>query len=160
MDDVELDGVADWVRARMHPLAWFARQAELVAVPSNTSDERHNWDMVEISDDDFERMVSEVFDALPDEMVRGVENVAIVVENQPLGERPRLFGLYRGHPLTTRGVYGFGELPDRITLYKNNPQEYSVDLEALRSRVRITLVHEIGHYFGLDDARLRELGWA
>ena len=56
----------------------------------------HNWDMVEISDDDFERMVSEVFDALPDDMVRGVENVAIVVENQPLGERPRLFGLYRG----------------------------------------------------------------
>jgi len=120
----------------------------------------HNGDMVEISDDDFERMVSEVFDALPDEMVRGVENVAITVENQPLGERPRLFGLYRGHPLTTRGVYGFGELPDRITLYKNNLQEHSADLDALRARVRITLVHEIGHYFGLDDARLHELGWA
>ena len=120
----------------------------------------HNGDMVEISDDDFERMVSEVFDALPDEMVRGVENVAITVENQPLGERPRLFGLYRGHPLTTRGVYGFGELPDRITLYKNNLQEHSPDLDALRARVHITLVHEIGHYFGLDDARLQELGWA
>ncbi|MDQ0894982.1 metallopeptidase family protein [Agromyces ramosus] len=116
--------------------------------------------MVEISDEDFERMVSEAFDALPDDMVRGVENVAIVVENQPVGERPRLFGQYRGHPLTTRGVYGFGELPDRITLYKNNLQEHSADLEALRSRVHITLVHEIGHYFGLDDARLHELGWA
>jgi predicted Zn-dependent protease with MMP-like domain len=116
--------------------------------------------MVEISYDDFERMVAEVFDALPDDMVRGVENVGIVIENQPLGERPRLFGQYRGHPLTTRGVYGFGELPDRITLYTNNMQEHSADLDALRSRVRITLVHEIGHYFGLDDARLRELGWA
>jgi predicted Zn-dependent protease with MMP-like domain len=116
--------------------------------------------MVEISDDDFERMVSEEFDALPDDMVRGLENVGIVVENQPVGERPRLFGLYRGHPLTTRGVYGFGELPDRITLYKNNLQEHSADLDALRARVHITLVHEIGHYFGLDDARLRELGWA
>ena len=82
------------------------------------------------------------------------------IENQPLGQRPRLFGLYRGHPLTTRGVYGFGELPDRITLYKNNLQEHSADLDALRTRVRITLVHEIGHYFGLDDARLHELGWA
>lgn len=116
--------------------------------------------MVEISDDDFERMVSEVFDALPDDMVGGLENVGIVIENQPVGQRPRLFGLYRGHPLTTRGVYGFGELPDRITLYKNNMQEHSADLEMLRTRVRITLVHEIGHYFGLDDARLRELGWA
>ena len=116
--------------------------------------------MVEISDDAFERMVAEELDALPDDMIRGIENVAIVVENQPLAQRPRLFGQYRGHPLTTRGVYGFGELPDRITLYKNNLQEHSADLDALRSRVRITLVHEIGHYFGLDDTRLRQLGWA
>jgi predicted Zn-dependent protease with MMP-like domain len=116
--------------------------------------------VVAISDDDFERMVAEVFDALPDDMVRGLENVGIVVANQPLGERPRLFGQYRGQPLTTRGVYGFGELPDRITLFKNNLQAHSGDLDALRSRVRITLVHEIGHYFGLDDVRLHELGWA
>lgn len=120
----------------------------------------HNGSMVEISDADFERMVGEVFDALPDDMVRGVENVAILIENQPVGERPRLFGLYSGRPLKTRGVYGFGELPDRITLFQNNMQEHSVDLESLRTRVRITLVHEIGHYFGLDDAKLGELGWA
>ena len=116
--------------------------------------------MIELSDDDFERMVAEELDALPDDMVRGIENVAIVVENQPLREGPRLFGQYRGHPLTTRGIYGIGELPDGITLYKNNLQEHSADLDALRSRVHITLVHEIGHYFGLDDARLHELGWA
>ena len=113
-----------------------------------------------MSADEFERMVGEVFDALPDDMVRGLENVGIVVENQPVGERPRLFGQYRGRPLTTRGVYGFGELPDRITLFQNNLQEHSADLDGLRSQVRVTLVHEIGHYFGLDDARLRELGWA
>ncbi|MGR0319708.1 metallopeptidase family protein [Agromyces sp. ZXT2-3] len=116
--------------------------------------------MVRISDDDFERLLGEVFDALPDEMVRGLENVAISFEDQPIAQRPRLFGQYRGHPLTTRGVYGFGELPDRITLYKNNLEEHSADVGALRARVRITLVHEIGHYFGLDDAKLRELGWA
>jgi predicted Zn-dependent protease with MMP-like domain len=133
---------------RMRRGARLARRAE------------HNGDMVEISDDDFDRMVGEVFDALPDEMVRGVENVAILIENQPLWQRPRLFGLYSGHPLKTRGVYGFGELPDRITLFKNNMQEHSADLESLRARVRITLVHEIGHYFGLDDAKLQELGWA
>jgi predicted Zn-dependent protease with MMP-like domain len=120
----------------------------------------HNGSMVEISDADFERMVGEVFDALPDDRVRGVENVAILIENQPVGERPRLFGLYSGRPLKTRGVYGFGELPDRITLFQNNMQEHSADVESLRTRVRITLVHEIGHYFGLDDAKLGELGWA
>ena len=62
--------------------------------------------------------------------------------------------------LTRRGVYGYGELPDRITLFKNNIQERSADLDELRRRVRVTLVHEIGHYFGLSDARLHELGWA
>ena len=93
-------------------------------------------------------------------MVRGLENVAILIADQPPGQWPRLYGLYSGRPLKTRGVYGYGELPDRITLFKNNMQARSEDLDALRARVRITLVHEIGHYFGLDDARLRELGWA
>ncbi|WP_116082301.1 metallopeptidase family protein [Agromyces sp. PvR057] len=116
--------------------------------------------MVEISDDEFERMVADEFDALPDEMVTGLENVAILTANQPVGERPRLYGLYSGRPLKTRGVYGYGELPDRITLFKNTMAEHSADLDALRARVRITLVHEIGHYFGLDDQRLGELGWA
>ncbi len=116
--------------------------------------------MVEISDADFEAMVGEVFDALPDDMVAPLENVAVLIENQPPDARPRLYGLYSGHPLTRRGVYGFGELPDRITLYRNNLAAHSADLTELRARVRVTLVHEIGHYFGLDDARLQELGWA
>ncbi len=91
----------------------------------------------------------------------GLENVAILTANQPAGGQwPRLYGLYSGRPLKTRGVYGYGELPDRITLFKNTMQEHSADLDALRARVRITLVHEIGHYFGLDDERLGELGWA
>ena len=116
--------------------------------------------MIEISDEEFERMVVDEYDAIPDDMVGELENVAILVANQPLAERPRLFGLYSGHPLTSRGMYGYGELPDRITLYKNNIQEHSNTLEQLRERVRITLVHEIGHYYGLHDAKLRELGWA
>ena len=116
--------------------------------------------MIEISDADFERLVGDVFDALPDDMVRPLENVAILIENQSLGARPRLYGQYSGHPLTRRGYYGFGELPDRITLYRNNLAASVSDLDALRARVRVTLVHEIGHYFGLDDARLTELGWA
>ncbi|WP_223690894.1 metallopeptidase family protein [Leifsonia poae] len=116
--------------------------------------------MVEISDGDFEAMVNDVYDGLPRDMVEPLENVAILLEDQPAGARPRLYGLYSGHPLTKRGYYGFGELPDRITLYKNNLAEHSATLDELRARVRVTLVHEIGHYFGLDDARLHELGWA
>ncbi len=116
--------------------------------------------MVEIGADAFEALVGEVFDALPADMVEPLENVAILIEDQPPGARPRLYGLYSGHPLTRRGVYGFGELPDRITLYRNNLAASVSTMDALRARVRITLVHEIGHYFGLDDARLQELGWA
>jgi predicted Zn-dependent protease with MMP-like domain len=116
--------------------------------------------MIEISDEEFESVVVEEYDAIPDDMVGELENVAILVENQPIDQRPRLFGLYTGHPLTSRGLYGYGELPDRITLYKNNIQEHSDTLEQLRQRVRTTLVHEIGHYYGLNDEKLRELGWA
>lgn len=116
--------------------------------------------MVHLSDDDFDRLVDEVYGALPDDMVRPLENVAILVADQPAGARPRLYGLYTGHPLTRRGVYGFGELPDRITLFRNNLEASCDTVEQLRARVRITLVHEIGHYFGLDDARLHQLGWA
>ncbi|MBO1738739.1 metallopeptidase family protein [Leifsonia sp. TF02-11] len=116
--------------------------------------------MVRIADDEFERLVDEVFDGLPEDMVRPLENVAILIADQPLGARPRLYGLYTGHPLTKRGVYGFGELPDRITLFRNNLEASCETVEQLRARVHITLVHEIGHYFGLDDARLQELGWA
>lgn len=115
---------------------------------------------MEIAAEAFEAMVGEVFDALPEDMVGPLENVAILIEDQPAGARPRLFGLYSGHPLTGRGAYGFGELPDRITLYRNNLAASAPDLAELRARVRVTLVHEIGHYFGLDDARLQQLGWA
>ncbi|KQR54329.1 hypothetical protein ASF88_05900 [Leifsonia sp. Leaf336] len=116
--------------------------------------------MVRMADDEFDRLVDEVFDGLPEDMVRPLENVAILIADQPAGARPRLYGLYTGHPLTRRGVYGFGELPDRITLFRNNLEASCETVEQLRARVRITLVHEIGHYFGLDDARLQELGWA
>jgi len=116
--------------------------------------------MVRITDEEFEAMVGEVFDSLPDDMVAPLENVALLIADQPPGARPRLYGLYSGRPLTTRGVYGFGELPDRITLFRNNLEASCSTIEELRARVRVTLVHEIGHYFGLDDARLRELGWA
>ncbi|HEU0257548.1 MAG TPA: metallopeptidase family protein, partial [Microbacteriaceae bacterium] len=71
-----------------------------------------------------------------------------------------LLGLYEGVALTRRGDYGFGDLPDRILLFRLPLLRAGGDLDGVRREVRITLVHEIGHFHGLDDDRLHELGWA
>jgi predicted Zn-dependent protease with MMP-like domain len=107
----------------------------------------------------FEALVAEELDALPLEMVEGLENVAFVVEDEP-EDGEELFGRYDGVDLPSRGAYGFGELPDRIVLFRLPHLAAASTLEELRDEVHITLVHEIGHYYGLDDERLHELGWA
>ncbi|MFC4223489.1 metallopeptidase family protein [Lysinibacter cavernae] len=116
--------------------------------------------MVEITDEDFETLVTAELDALPDNMVEGLDNIIFVIEDLPEDGSTDLLGLYDGLALTERGDYGYGEIPDRITLFKHNLQAHCDDLEHLRDEVRITLVHEIAHHFGIDDERLHELGWA
>ncbi|MGN6445876.1 metallopeptidase family protein [Amnibacterium sp.] len=114
---------------------------------------------MQLSAEEFERIVEEQLDALPDDVVDGLENVAFVVEDAP-ADGEDLLGRYDGVALTRRGQYGFGELPDRIVVFRL-PHLASVDsLDELRTEIRTTLVHEIGHYFGLDDDRLHDLGWA
>jgi predicted Zn-dependent protease with MMP-like domain len=107
----------------------------------------------------FERIVEEELDALPDEMVEGLQNVAFVVEDAP-ADGEDLLGRYEGVDLTRRGQYGFGELPDRIVVFRLPHLDAADSVEALRDEVRTTLVHEIGHHYGLDDERLHTLGWA
>lgn len=109
--------------------------------------------------DEFEQLVEDELDALPDDMVAGLDNVAFLVEDRPTDGSMNLLGLYDGVDLTRRGQYGFGELPDRITLYREPLLAISADEEELRDQVHVTLVHEIAHYFGIDDAELHELGW-
>lgn len=109
--------------------------------------------------DAFEKLVVEELDALPDEMVDGLENVAFVTEDRPEGDADVL-GLYQGVALTHRDRYGFGELPDRIVLYREPLLSICADLDELHDQVHITLVHEIGHYYGIDDEELHRLGWA
>ncbi len=108
----------------------------------------------------FEKLVIEELDMLPDDMVEGIENVAFVTEDLPEDGSLDLLGLYQGVALTHRDTYGFGELPDRIVLYREPLLSVSDDLEELHDQVHVTLVHEIGHYYGLDDEQLHELGWA
>ncbi|MEJ1091915.1 metallopeptidase family protein [Microbacterium istanbulense] len=107
----------------------------------------------------FERLVVEELDLLPDEMVDGLENIVFVVEDAAEnGEE--LFGLYDGLALTERGQYGMGELPDRIIVYRTAHLAACRTERQLRDEVHTTLVHEIAHYYGIDDAQLHEMGWA
>lgn len=108
----------------------------------------------------FENLVVDELDQLPDEMVDGLDNVVFVVEDRPEDGSLDLLGLYDGLALTERDRYGMGELPDRIVVYRE-PHLAQVENEAeLRDEVHTTLVHEIAHFFGIDDEQLHELGWA
>lgn len=116
------------------------------------------WD-ARIDGAEFERLVIDELDLLPDDMVDGLVNVVFVTEDRPEDGALQLLGLYDGIALTERGDYGFGELPDRIILFREPMLAACDDLDQLRDEIHITLVHEIAHFYGIDDARLHELGW-
>jgi predicted Zn-dependent protease with MMP-like domain len=116
--------------------------------------------MFELDAEAFEALVVAELDLLPDDMVDGLDNVVFIVEDRPENGTLDTLGLYEGVALTERGTYGFGELPDRIVLYREPLLSVSADEAELREQIHITLVHEIGHFFGIDDDRLHELGWA
>lgn len=126
--------------------------------------------MFPVARETFEALVREAVEGLPPELREQMNNVAIVVKERPSrrelgsvrgpgGRRPHeLFGLYQGVPLTRRGPQYGNVLPDLITLYQETHEEACDTLEELREQVRITVRHEIAHHFGIDDARLGELG--
>ncbi len=116
--------------------------------------------MIEMDAEAFETLVSDELDRLPDDMVAGLDNVIFLIEDRPEDGSLDLLGLYDGLALTERGQYGMGELPDRIMIYREPHLDACDDLAALRDEVHTTLVHEIAHFYGIDDARLHELGWA
>ena len=115
--------------------------------------------MRDIPAEEFEKLVTDELDLLPDEMVDGLENVVFVTEDRPEDGSLDLLGLYDGVDITRRGNYGFGELPDRIILFREPLLSVSADIDELRDQVHVTLVHEIAHYYGIDDEQLHELGW-
>ncbi len=116
--------------------------------------------MVDMDAAAFEALVIEELDLLPDDMVDGLDNVVFVVEDRPDDGSLDLFGLYDGLALTERDRYGMGELPDRIIVYREPHLAACADEDELRDEVHATLVHEIAHFFGINDERLHELGWA
>jgi predicted Zn-dependent protease with MMP-like domain len=115
---------------------------------------------LELNADEFEKIVIDELDELPDEMVDGLDNVVFVCEDRPEDGSLDLLGVYEGVALTERGQYGFGELPDRIVLFREPLLAICETEDELRDEIHITLVHEIAHFYGIDDAELYRLGWA
>lgn len=105
----------------------------------------------------FDDHVRAALDELPPHIAEALQNVAVVVEDEN-AEEPDLLGLYHGVPLPERGDMA-GALPDRISIYRIPLEESFPDPDELRSEIRITVLHELGHYFGLDEDRLAELGY-
>lgn len=113
--------------------------------------------MEPITLDAFEVLVADALALIPENLRAEMENVAIIVDDRtPPGP---LFGLYEGIPLTKRGSYA-GVTPDRITLFLATICRSASTPDDLARRVRVTLLHEVGHHFGMDESRLRELGWS
>ena len=113
---------------------------------------------MEVSEERFEELVSDALDGIPPGIGRFIENVAVFVKD--IGVSPNILGLYEGVPLTRREHYGIGGgMPDRITIYRLPILERCHTETEVVEMVRITVVHEVGHHFGLSDLRLRELGY-
>ena len=126
----------------------------------------------DVSDEEFEKMISDAIDSLPEDRIKGLKNIAITYEDQPSSEQHKklklrndqsLYGLYEGIPLTKRaavsGLFAGTPmvLPDKITIFKL-PILYSArSIEEAREQVRHTLWHEIAHYYGLDHDRIDKL---
>ncbi|MFN8103026.1 MAG: metallopeptidase family protein [Acidimicrobiia bacterium] len=121
--------------------------------------------MFEVPETRFEELVSEALDEIPDALAARMDNVAVFVEDEPAPEQAPpdgdlLLGLYEGVSLTHRGPLSYdGVMPDRITIYRLPICQISRTEEQVRRQVLETVVHEVGHHFGLDDDDLHELGW-
>jgi predicted Zn-dependent protease with MMP-like domain len=107
----------------------------------------------------FEEHVERALASLPADLRSAMSNVEIVVEDEN-PEDPDLFGLYSGIPLTERGDYA-GVLPDKIAIYRLPlEEEFGDDPSVLEEEIRVTVLHEVAHHFGIDEGRLDELGWS
>ena len=106
---------------------------------------------------DFEELVRDALDALPDDLRTRLSNVAVVVEDEPPFGQP-LLGLYQGVPLTRRSSFYGGVLPDKITIFRGPLERlYGGDAARLEREVKRVVLHEVAHHFGISDERLVEL---
>ena len=112
--------------------------------------------MVDVTPERFEQLVEAAVNSIPQQLAAHIENVAIVIEDE--GPDPHLLGLYEGIPLTERGSWYVAALPDRIRIFRLPILRMCTTQAEVVREVHITVVHEIAHHFGIDDATLQELG--
>ena len=115
--------------------------------------------MLEVPVEEFERLVDAALGTIPADLSHAISNLAVFVEDESPPGLPILFGLYEGIPLTERGQWYAGVQPDRITIYRLPILRYCRTREEVVAQVAKTVVHEIGHHFGITDERLHELGY-
>jgi predicted Zn-dependent protease with MMP-like domain len=121
---------------------------------------RDNGQVMQMSRERFEELVAEALDTVPAELAEVMDNVAIFVEDDAPADDPHLLGVYEGIPLTERDAwYGTGTLPDRISIFRHPVLGVCDTEDDVVREVRVTVVHEIAHHFGIDDERLHELGY-
>ncbi|MGQ4618326.1 metallopeptidase family protein [Nocardia sp. R7R-8] len=113
---------------------------------------------VTMSDDRFEELVGDALDLIPPELTRAIDNVVVLIEPRN-PEDPHLLGLYHGIALTERDSHYGGALPDTVTIYREAILEHCAAEAEVVEEVAITVIHEIAHYFGIDEDRLHQLGW-
>ena len=114
--------------------------------------------MVDVDAARFEELVADALDRIPESLGRRMDNVVLQVRDHSPDRH--LLGLYEGIPLTDRETYGGLAMPDRITIYRLAICAMCADEEEVVEQVRITVIHEVAHHFGIDDERLDQLGWA
>ena len=109
-----------------------------------------------MTDEEFEEHVRAALDSLPDDIAEGLENVAVVVEEQSPGS-PSILGSFIGYPHAHRTPSG--ALPGKIVVYRRPLLAAFSDPAELERQIRITVLHEVAHYFGIDEDRIHELGY-
>ena len=114
---------------------------------------------MELQKDAFDDLVSDALDAIPDQLARLMDNVVVLVEDEPPADDPDLLGLYVGTPLTERGSEYTFHAPDQVFVFRGPLLRMCRDSEELAEEIEITVVHEIAHHFGIDDDQLHAWGW-
>jgi len=114
---------------------------------------------VDITDEDFDELVAQALDLIPQEFWDKVDNVVVQVVDEPPEDEPDLLGLYEGVALSERDFGYAGTVPDQVLIFRGPLRRLVDTVEDLREEIAITVIHEIGHYFGIDDDHLDDLGW-
>ncbi len=107
----------------------------------------------------FDALVADALDQIPPALTELMDNCVVLVQDRAPEDNPSLLGLYEGVPLTERGEFYAGMLPDRILIFREPILAWCTTYADAVEQVRITVVHEIAHHFGIDDDRLHELGY-